>query len=430
MACPRPLNLNFVQENKISMRIFGKGAPDLNLSVDEMHQIVGQSVASIPLNAKVLAIIPDTSRDDNTHILFPKIAEFLPNLDVLVAQGTHPPISASEKLQKIGLEKFDGKIFNHEWDNRDALCKIGTIPAQKVAQITNGSFSQDIDLTINKLIFDYDILLILGATVPHEVAGFSGGAKYFFPGISGADLTNATHWIGALAGIENIIGRVETPTRHLIETAADFIQKPIINFNSVVSRNSANNLQTHALFVGDFRESFRKACAVSRQVHIKYVNRKYKKVVAILDEHYDELWTGGKASYKHGGIIEDGGELIIYAPHLKQISQTHGEFIEKIGYAPIEKVKSMVADSDELRKNLCAAAHLAHVAYTGLRENPQEFKYRITLATQIERKICEKVNLGFADFRKFNLEGYKNDSETLIVENAGRDLYLLREENQ
>jgi nickel-dependent lactate racemase len=414
---------------KFTSQIFGKSAADLNLSVDELHQIVRDSLSTIPLRSKVLAIIPDASRDDNTHILFPKLAEILPNLDALVAQGTHPPISESEKLKKIGLENFRGKIFDHEWNNPDALCKIGTISAEKVAEITNGSFEQDIEITINKLILDYDVLLILGATVPHEVAGFAGSAKYFVPGISGADLTNATHWIGALAGIENIIGRVETPTRFLIETAADFIEKPIINFNSVCSRSFANQLQTHALYVGNFRESFRQACEISRQVHIKYVPKKYKKVVAILDEHYDELWTGGKASYKLGGIIEDGGELIIYAPHLRKISITHGKFIEKFGYAPIEKVRDLVANSAELSKNLCVAAHLAHVSYAGLRENPKEFKYQITLASQLNAEICKKVNLNFADFLQFNLDDYKNDSETLIVQNAGRDLFLLQEEN-
>ncbi|MBX7171035.1 MAG: lactate racemase domain-containing protein [Pyrinomonadaceae bacterium] len=409
-------------------QIFGKGAPDLALSVDDLRQIVEESLTIIPSNSSILAVIPDTSRDDNTHLIFPIVAEILQNhskFDALVAQGTHPPISEAEKLEKIGLNSFKGEIFDHDWSNPDKLTKIGKISAAEVSEITNGSFSQNIDLTINKLILDYDFILVLGATVPHEVAGFAGGAKYFFPGISGSELTNATHWIGALAGIENIIGRVETPTRHLIEKAADFIPKQIINFNSVVSRNSANQLQTDALFVGDFRKSFRHACEVSRQVHIKFVDRKYKKVVAILDTHYTELWTGGKASYKLGGIIEDGGELIIYAPHLTEISITHGEAIEKFGYAPIEKVKELVANSEELSKNLCVAAHLAHVSYAGLQKNPKKFKYQITLASQVDSTTCEKVNLNFADFREFNLEDFENDAETLIVNPAGRDLYLL-----
>ncbi len=409
-------------------KIYGKGSGDSVLSVAELREIAENSLTNISPNSKTLAIIPDTSRDDNTHILFPIIAEILRNIgvekfDALVAQGTHPPISNAAKLSKIGLDSFNGNIFDHEWNNAEKLCTIGTISDKKISEITNGSYSQSVDLTLNSLILDYDIILILGATVPHEVAGFSGGAKYFFPGISGADLTNATHWIGALAGIENIIGIVETPTRNLIETAADYIKAELINFTSVCTRNSDNLLQTHALFAGDFRQSLRMAIKISQKLHIKFVEKKYKRVVAILDEHYTELWTGGKASYKLGGIIEDGGELIIYAPHLTQISETHGEIIEKFGYAPIEKVKEMVKNSVELQNNLCVAAHLAHIAYAGLSQNTKMFKYRITLATQIDAATCEKVNLNYLDFKNFDLSNYLNDEETLIVENAGRDLY-------
>jgi lactate racemase len=169
---------------------------------------------------------------------------------------------------------------------------------------------------------------------------------------------------------------------------------------------------------------------ISGQIHVKFVTKKYKRVVAILDEHYTELWTGGKASYKLGGIIEDGGELIIYAPHLTQISETHGEIIANFGYAPIKQVKMIVAESAELRKNLCVAAHLAHVSYAGSSRNPNIFKYQIILATQIGAVVCEKIKLNYSDCHSFNLNEYSSDSDTLIVENAGRDLYLMKEENK
>ena len=172
--------------------------------------------------------------------------------------------------------------------------------------------------------------------MPHEVAGFAGGAKYFFPGVAGPELTHLTHWLGALATIERVIGRVETPTRHVIEAAADRVTTPVIAFTSVVDAQRRRACCTHALFTGGLRETVRQAAAVSAQVHIRYTGRRYRRVVALLDEHYDELWVGGKASYKLGGIIEDGGELVIYAPHLKGISTTHGAMIEKYGYAPLE----------------------------------------------------------------------------------------------
>ena len=167
--------------------------------------------------------------------------------------------------------------------------------------------------------------------------------------------------------------------------------------------------------------------AVSAEVHIKYTGRKYARVLALLDEHYDELWVGGKASYKLGSVIEEGGELIIYAPHLNNISATHGRLIEKYGYAPLETVREMVEYSDELRANLCVAAHLAHVSYGSTLNNDGQLtpRYRITLASAVSEEVCRRVKLGFLDYRTLRREEYEHDRNTLVVENAGRDLYLV-----
>src|SRR5256714_9332915 len=213
----------------------------------------------------------------------------------------------------------------------------------------------------------------------------------------------------------------------MIEAAADFVPARVISLTSVVTRDDANHLRTHALFAGDFREAFRAAAEISAQVHIKYTGRKYRRVVALLDEHYDELWVGGKASYKLGGIIEEGGELIIYAPHLRSISETHGRLIEQYGYAPLDRVREMVALSTELQNNLAVAAHLAHVSYAGKRDEQGRVvpRYKITMASALDEETCRRVHLGFMDHRKFRREDYENDKDTLVVERAGRDLYLV-----
>lgn len=213
----------------------------------------------------------------------------------------------------------------------------------------------------------------------------------------------------------------------MIEAATDFVSAEIISINSVVTRPDDKRLRTHALFAGEFRETFRRAAEVSRQVHIKYTGRKYRRVVALLDEHYDELWVGGKASYKLGGIIEEGGELIIYAPHLRAISETHGRLIEKYGYAPLDRVREMVALSTELQDNLAVAAHLAHVAYAGDRDEfgQVRLRYRITMASALDEATCRRINLAFMDYRLFHIEDYETDPDTLVVERAGRDLYLV-----
>ena len=417
----------------------GQGSPDLNLSPDQLRTILEQTLSRVAPGARVLAIIPDKTRDDNTDLLFPFAAEILnarriARLDALVAQGTHVPMTGAEKRSKIGATNGRaipglGHIYDHEWNVPAELVTIGELSAAQVSQLTGGLITDRVKVNLNRRLGPgvYDTIVIFSATVPHEVAGFAGGAKYLFPGVAGPDLTHATHWLGALASIEKVIGRVETPTRHMIEAAADFVSAQIITLNSVITRAEDNQLRTHALFTGNFREAFRRAAEVSRQVHIKYTGRKYKRVVALLDEHYDELWVGGKASYKLGGIIEKGGELIIYAPHLRSISETHGRLIEKYGYAPLDRVREMVALSTELQNNLAVAAHLAHVSYAGRVDETGRVipRYRITMASALDEETCRRVHLGFTDHRQFRREDYENDPDTLVVERAGRDLYLV-----
>src|SRR5438034_2820455 len=417
----------------------GKGSPEFDLSRDELRGILEHALMSIAPGAHVLAIIPDKTRDDNTDVLFPFAAEILAarniaQFDALVAQGTHMPMTEAEKFSKIGLATGEsapglGQVYDHRWNVPEELVTIGELSAARVRELTGGLLDDAIPVNLNRLLSPgiYDTVLIFSATVPHEVAGFAGGAKYFFPGVAGPDLTHATHWLGALASIENVIGRVETPTRHMIEAAADFVPARIISLNSVVTRTDDNRIRTHALFAGDVRLAFRRAAEVSREVHIRYTGRKYRRVVALLDEHYDELWVGGKASYKLGGIIADGGELIIYAPHLRAISETHGLLIEKYGYAPLDRVREMVALSTELQANLAVAAHLAHVSYAGQRDEQGRVvpRYRITMASALDEETCRRVHLGFMDHRQFRREDYEGDPDTLVVERGGRDLYLV-----
>ena len=275
----------------LAQQLVGEGSPESDLTEHELHTIVEQALEPILSGERVLAIVPDKTRDDNTDQLFPFTVDVLgtrnvAQFDVLVAQGTHPPMSESQKLAKLGLENkfFSGQLFDHRWDLSEDLVTIGKLSEESVRNLTNGLITHAVPVTLNKLLAPgvYDTILIFGATVPHEVAGFAGGAKYFFPGVAGPELTHTTHWLGALAGIENIIGETETPTRHLIEAAADFIDARIISLNTVVSRDEDGRLITHALFAGDVREAFRQAVAVSRQVHIRYTGRKYKRVVALL----------------------------------------------------------------------------------------------------------------------------------------------------
>ncbi|HET9399483.1 MAG TPA: lactate racemase domain-containing protein [Candidatus Acidoferrales bacterium] len=418
--------------------IVGRGGATVALELDEMRAVLHEALAGLPAGARLLAIVPDRTRDDNTHQLFPLASEILAakkvaRFDAIIAQGTHPPMTEAQKLAKIGADGVPlpslGNIFDHDWNRDDALTTLGSLSAARVRELTAGLLTDSIPVRLNAHLKagEYDFVLVFGATTPHEVAGFAGGAKYFFPGVAGPELTHMTHWLGALASIENVIGRVETPVRHLIEAAADLVPAKIISINSVVTRDAAG-LDTRALFAGDFRLAFRRAAEVSAQVHIRYTPRRYRRVLALLDEHYDELWVGGKASYKLGGIIETGGELIIFAPNLKEISATHGRLIEKYGYAPLEQVRDMVEGSEELRANLAVAAHLAHVSYAGARNSQGRVtpRFSITLATGIPEDVCRRVKLGYRDWRAVDRREFELDPDALVVENAGRDLYLVQ----
>ena len=332
----------------------GEGSSAASLGVNEFRRIAAAALAAIPAGARVLAIVSDRTRDDNTDLLFPVVSQELARrgakqLDALVAQGTHPPMRDEHKREKIGAGLAEipllGQIFDHHWDRPGELTTIGTLAGSDVRALTGGLIDEPVPVTVNARLAPgvYDAVLVIGATLPHEVAGFAGGAKYFFPGVAGPELTHRTHWLGALATIEQPIG-------------------------------------------------------------VSY-------------------YEDGKL----GSIVETGGELIIYAPHLTQISATHGRLIEKYGYAPLEQVREMVERSDELRANLCIAAHLAHVSFAGHRDALGNIgpRYRITMATGISEEICRKVNLGFLDYRTFDVKTYQSDPDTLIVEDAGRDLYLV-----
>jgi lactate racemase len=417
--------------------VIGTGSAQTDLTPAAMRPFVEEALRSVAPGTRVLAVVSDRTRDDNTPELFPLVSETLSqgraaSLDVLIAQGTHVAMNDADKRAKIGAGvaalPLLGTVFDHHWDRDSELTTLGTISADVIARETGGLLHESVSIRLNAHLApgQYDLVLVLGATVPHEVAGFAGGAKYFFPGVAGPELTHLTHWLGALATIERVIGRIETPTRRLIEAAAAFVPTPVIALTTVSTRDQ-NGLKTRALFAGDLRGSVRRAAEVSQQVHVRYTGRRYKRVVAILDEHYDELWVGGKASYKLGSIIERGGELIIYAPHLSAISLTHGALIEKYGYAPLERVRDMVEGSDELRANLCVAAHLAHVSYAGDKgaDGVVTPRYRITLAANLPEETCRRVNLGYLDMRTFDPRAFRDDPDTLTVENAGRDLYLV-----
>ncbi|MFW5839450.1 MAG: lactate racemase domain-containing protein [Planctomycetota bacterium] len=347
--------------------------------------------------------------------------------DLLVALGTHPPLSEERLDSLLGVdpgkraEVLPGtNVYNHMWKDPDALTKIGTLTSDKISEVTGGLFSIDIDVTINKMIFDYDLVLVAGPVFPHEVVGFSGGAKYFFPGICGQELLDFFHWLGAVITNPRIIGTKHTPVRATLHAALDLIDVDTAALSMVVKGDQLNGL-----YFGSVKESWSAAADLSDKLHITYCNKTYTSVLSRAPEMYDELWVGGKCMYKLEPVVADGGELIIYAPHIEEISVVHGELIREIGY----HTRDYFLNQWERFKNYPwgIVAHSTHVRGIGTFENGVEKgRIDVVLATGIDKETCHAIGLGYRDPDTIDPRQWQDDDDKLYIPKAGEMLYKLK----
>ncbi len=404
------------------------------LTENEIETVVADGLNSLPVNAqRVLVIIPDATRTMPLPLFFRLIVKHLRSrvkaLDFLVALGTHPPLSHEGRLRLVGLtaeEKAahyaDIRLINHAWQDPNSLVTIGTIPASEIERLSQGLLSQDVLVRLNKLVLDYDELLICGPVFPHEVAGFSGGNKYFFPGIAGADIIDFTHWLGALITSYTIIGTADTPVRRVIDRAASMIPRSRHALCSVVTHEGVEGV-----FFGAPEEAWQPAATLSAQVHVRYVEKPYRQVLSVMPTMYDEIWVGAKGMYKMEPVVADGGEVIIYAPHIKEISVVHGAVIKQIGY----HVRDYFVKQWDMFKHLPwgVLAHSTHLRGVGTYADGVECpRIQVTLATGLPREVCEQVNLGYRDPASIDPDEWaaRNDPDLLVVPRAGEYLYRLR----
>jgi nickel-dependent lactate racemase len=419
------------------MSIMGAGRPGQTLRQDQVREIIARAASDMPVEGKkVLAIIPDHTRTCPLPLVSRALHESLAGkartLDFLIALGTHPPMSEAAIDKLLGIEPGTrskilpgSKVFNHDWKNPDALCKIGTFSRDRIAAMmdpVHEQFAVEVDVTINKHIFEYDLLLIVGPVFPHEVVGFSGGAKYFFPGICGEELLNFFHWMGALITIPRMIGVKDTPVRRLLHEAMDMIP--------VEKRALCMVVKDHdlaGLYYGPPKEAWNAAVDLSDQVHIIYKDRSYSSILSRAPEMYDELWVGAKCMYKMECVVEDGGELIIYAPHIHEIAAAHGKIIQEIGY---HCLPYFVEQWDRFKHHPWGVlAHSTHVRGIGeFLDNVEAPRINVTLATGIPEELCRAVNLGYRDPVTIDITDWQDheDEGKLYVPKAGEMLYRLR----
>jgi nickel-dependent lactate racemase len=399
----------------------------------EAYSLLENALAHENLAGKsVLFIIPDSTRSFPSNFIFTSIHKLLSGkarkLDFLIALGTHRAMGdeAIREMLGVSADEMKGKysdvrVFNHAWDDPSALREIGVIGKARIAELTGGRFAQDVPIAVNRLLFDYDRVLIVGPVFPHEVVGFSGGHKYIFPGVGAPEFINFFHWFAAVITNPKIIGNKDTPVRALIEEAASMLPFKVGAFCLSVL---GDDLMGIAYSDSAYR-AWEVAAELSNKLHIVYCDHPYRSVLACAPTMYDDLWTGGKCAYKTESVIADGGEIIIYAPHITEVSYTHGKVLDAIGYHTRD---FFLARWDEYKDYPWGViAHSTHVKGIGTCEGGVE-KPRISvkLATGIPRERCERINLEYADFRSIDSAEWQDRPDRLYLNHAGEMLYRLK----
>ncbi len=391
---------------------------------------------TLPLDGKrVLLIVPDATRTAPIGPLFRALWAALDGqvaaLDVMVALGTHPAMSEAAIRARLEITPHEREttfarvgFYNHEWDNPAALTLLGTIPAGEIAALSGGLFEMDVPVTFNARALSYDHLLIVGPVFPHEVVGFSGGNKYLFPGIGGPEVLNFFHWLGAVITNAAIIGAGYTPVRAVVDRAAALVPVAKSAICLVVSPGG----ELVGMFTGTPEAAWESAAKLSSEVHITRKAHPFHTVLSRCPLMYDDLWVGGKAMYKLEPVVADGGELIIYAPHIREISPVHGALLERIGYHCRDY---FLADWDTFKALPWGVlAHSTHVRGQGTMEGGEErCRIRVTLATGIPEATCRRVNLGYRDPASIRIGDYQNseDEGVLDVPKAGEMLFRLED---
>jgi lactate racemase len=416
------------------MSVLGNGTPHQFLTEEQVKSIIIQGLDSLNLTAKrVLIIIPDSTRTMPLPLFFREITGHLQGkasqLDFLVALGTHPAMSEEALLRLVGITAEEKatryaniQLLNHAWKDPQALTLLGSIPSSEILGLSNGLLEMEVPVRLNRLILDYDQIIICGPVFPHEVVGFSGGNKYFFPGIAGSDIIDFTHWLGALITSYATIGTKDTPMRRVINRASAMIPIPRHALCSVVSHEGISGV-----FFGPPEEAFSAAADLSAQVHVHWIDKPYRQVLSVLPTMYDEIWVGAKGMYKMEPAIADGGEVIIYAPHIREFSLVHGKVIREIGYHVRDY---FVKQWDRFKEYPWGVlAHSTHLRGIGTYENGIECpRIQVTLATAIPEDECRRVNLGYLNPASIDPQQWagRESEGVLLVPRAGEYLYRLR----
>jgi nickel-dependent lactate racemase len=380
---------------------------------------------------RVLLVVPDDTRALPMPVLFDafvrSVAPRAKSLALLVALGTHHPMSPAALARHLGSPlEANGRcagvrVAQHRWSDPEALARIGTIGRDEVRTLSRGMIDEDIPVEVNREVLDADFALLVGPVFPHELIGFSGGHKYLFPGVSGPAMIHQTHWLGVLITNLRINGHRDTPPRALIEAAARLV--PTERAGLWLGMRSG---EVHGVFLGPVRESWEAAVDLASRLNIVWTPRAYHTVVARVPERYDDLWTGSKCMTTLEAVVEDGGTLVLLAPHVTQPAAAHGDWHERIGYHVRDWLLADLGRFADVPR--VVLGDLTLLAGSGsFQDGIERRRIRVRIASGISEERCRRMGLEWADPAAYPpeaLEGREAEG-ILVVRDAGEMLYRL-----
>jgi nickel-dependent lactate racemase len=417
--------------------VLGAGQVDATLDETTVAAVVHDLLAERDLDGShVVILIPDGTRTAPIPLLLRHLHDELAGragrIDVLIALGTHQPMPPDAILRLAGISTAGPRselpamnFVNHEWWRPEAFTELGRLSREETERLSEGRLHDPVVVRINSLVADADLAIVCGPVFPHEVAGFSGGNKYFFPGVSGQEVIDASHWLGALITSRTIIGTLgTTPVRRLIDAAAAMIPTPRLCLAMVVRPGPGAEL--NGLYAGPPEPAWAAAAELSARVHVRYEARTYETVLSVVSTRYEDMWTAAKGMYKVEPVVADGGEVILYAPHITEFSVTHGEVLAAVGYHVRDY---FLSQWDHFRDQPWGVlAHSTHLRGSGsMVDGVERPRIAVTLATGIAEEVCRAHGLGYRDPSTIDPQSWlaADDPDVLVVANAGETLYRL-----
>jgi nickel-dependent lactate racemase len=379
------------------MELFIKARTDEGLAIATIQEAVLASLVDRKLN-QVLIVVPDFTRYHSnagfiTNTYYHTLTSAGCKVDLLVALGTHKPMTEPECVEMYGDIPFE-KFISHSW--RTDVINLGEVPQEFTSQATEGLWCESVKVEVNRLIMDesYDLILSIGQVVPHEVVGMANHAKNILVGCGGSDMINKSHMMGAVYGMERMMGKDHTPVRDMFDYAVEHFlsERPVLHVLTVATA-SGGKIHTHGLFIGEGRKPLEEATTLAQEKNIDFVEQGIKKCVVYLDpKEFKSTWLGNKSIYRTRMAVADGGELLIMAPGVERFGEDEevDRLIRKYGYCGRIKVLELFKKNADLRANMSAAAHLIHGSSDG--------RFTVTYSVErISRAEIESVFMKSAD---------------------------------